>query len=528
MPKRFNQLAVEATAPAPDDVLPIDGATNATRRLRANRIQEWDSTRSAGGYLWSDGTTANRAIVQTPGARGNLAGAPVASCLVWVDVPTSPWGTGGNASTIAAISGSAIVSPNNTINNLHILGGGSGLFITQMGAVSTSNARGFSWNGFQGAYAGQRIWLEVRFARGSANPVVRVNGIDISSSFTLTTLGTFPEWLDAGLSTTNFLTGFNWPAGIAPLGRWLNAHLTDAESDAWRITGRPPAWAAMGGSCQALISSATRNSDFSAGATDWTSGTATVAVTAGQLVITRTASTDQFAGLASNFFREPFILNARYRLRVNIVANTGLVRFRSAGVSFANFMTDTSSTGLQTYEFTYVGQGTWTGLEIGLIGGAGGATASVTIDDLFVERLGALSEPAVQPIPVVRDLTVIGGNQGRLVGMQPVISEVASPFSIIDVPAQAYTAGTWVQILGGAIIGNRRRRIVSVSGNSSANTTIDLGTNGSTAGLVSAQTANGDFDVATFAGRIVPAGASLWVRFAGATTANVTLQLAPA
>jgi hypothetical protein len=325
----------------------------------------------------------------------------------------------------------------------------------------------------------------------------------------------------------------NWPAGIAPLGQWLNAHLTDAESEAWRITGRPPAWVAAGGSRVA-----TYTSNFSVDADGWTE------IAGGQSVLT--GNIDAVSGVD-----DTLRISRGTTGVIQIQQPTFLSTAQGVGQGFElifDYFLDSAS-GITSFYLGGVGspqsnsitpvEGAWqTGVRLATnlytapryiaANGALATGKNLYFKNIVLRRTGALSLPAVQPVPVVRDLTTLGGNQARLVGMTPIPGTEASPFTFIEVPATAFTAGTWTQILGGVLLGGRRQRIVSISGNSSANTTLDVGTNGSTATLVSAQTTNGDFDIGTFAGRIVPASSSLWLRFAGATTANVTIQLAPA
>jgi hypothetical protein len=200
------------------------------------------STFASRGYIYSDGATTSRAQIQTPGTRGNLAGAPVASWVGWVDVPTSNPSADGDVSQLSnSISGSNTAS-------LRIISDITGALVLQAtGVAGYGDRRVFTYSGFRSNYSGQRVWLEIRLTNGTTNPVIRVNGSDVSSSFTLSTTGTPPDWLFSSLNNSFHLTATNWPAGPAPLGQWLNAHLTNTESETWRTTGRPPAWVAAGG-----------------------------------------------------------------------------------------------------------------------------------------------------------------------------------------------------------------------------------------------------------------------------------------
>jgi len=199
----------------------------------------------------SDGATSNRAQIQGPfdavnNPRGWVAGAAVMEWCGWVDVPTSA------ASTLWVFSTStsaALPHPDRPVNSLGANIFTNTLSITQRGPTQDTDTRQVAWVAFRSTYSGQRIWLSVVFTQGTAtNPVIKVNGTDISASFSLTTGGTPPAWLDAAMVPTYHLTGYNWPAGRASLGQWILGSLTAAESIAWMITGQPPAWVAAGGS----------------------------------------------------------------------------------------------------------------------------------------------------------------------------------------------------------------------------------------------------------------------------------------
>lgn len=526
---RINALATTAAAPAQDDFLELDGATNGTRKIRANAIQEWDSTRAVLGYLYSDGATSGRAQVQTPGARGNLAGAAQASWVGWVDVPTS------NPSAdiqIASLVSTITATPWSASSLYLNIAPAGPLQITQVNG-SLSNSRIFSLTNFRSTYSGQRIWLEIRFTFGVSDPVVFINGVNVSSLFSIGILGS-ANWLDATTPNVYQLTGMNWPAGIAPLGCWLNAHLTNAESESWRITGRPPAWVAAGGSMVDLV----QNGGFEtvgAGGSDVFSWWAES--NAGSSVIVRD-TTDFYAGSAScridmdssasnAYISGPVNLEVgkRYRLRfaAKCSVNGGSTSIRSASVNYGSVGL-TNAWSMYTFDFTATISG---GFEF-VRSDPAQTNRSFWFDSVSIVQIGALSLPAVQPINVVEDLTALGGNQARLVGMVPVPISPA-PISVIEIPARLFTGGTYVEILGGAITGPRKRRIVSVTGNTSAAANLHLGTTSSGTQIFGSPTVgvSGDFDIgnASFTTRIVPANASLHVMFSANTTASLHIHL---
>lgn len=415
-----------------------------------SKVDPLVATRAAGGYIWSDGATAIRAIVHTPGARGNLAGAAQASWVGWVDVPSS------NAVTVFIASiGASSVGDNNGAYSLNLcINSGGTLEINAIGVSGFSNRRVFQWLLFRATYSGQRVWLEVRLSKGTSNPVIRVNGADVSSSFSQATAGTPPEWLDAALVSTFHAVGGWWPAGIAPLGCWLNTHLSDSESEAWRLTGRPPAWVVQGGSViEQVPSGAFLNGQFET----FTGATAT-----GFNAVNTTS-----VGNAS----APFAVQRgqRLRIRYTLTVNSGSVP--TIGIQ-----------GEPTSNFLALSPGT--NLILDLPPAGVGANANPRIEVLIfaatdfaitihgISLIGALSLPGVQPIAVLDDVTSIGGNQARLVGMVPVCER--RDWRIV---ARTSTNGN-EQLLGGAVFAEpERHRIDSwvVNNVGAATRTVSLG-----------------------------------------------------
>lgn len=206
------------------------------------------------GYIHSDGVMSNRAQVQIPGARGNLASAPLAQWCGWVNVASTayPATSGGGAEVARLGSSPTLPLPSFSSWGLYLFFNADELRLSARGAGG-GDARDFYNATFRTTYSGQKVWMELRLTAGAANPVILVNGVDVSSMFTAATFGTSPDWLASSLDSTYHLTGFNWPAGEAPLGCWLNAHLTQAESDDWRTKGKVPAWVQSGGSMTSVV-----------------------------------------------------------------------------------------------------------------------------------------------------------------------------------------------------------------------------------------------------------------------------------
>jgi hypothetical protein len=171
-------------------------------------------------------------------------------------------------------------------------------------------------------------------------------------------------------------------------------------------------------------------------------------------------------------------------------------------------------TAIGTTDFTLIGAASNTvGVQFTATGvGTGTGTAI---------KAGALTLPRYQPITVVEDVTGIGDNYGRLVGITPVVQETPDGMEIV-VPYN-YT-GSSIQLMGGAVLDGQAYRVDSVTGTSSASVNLSLGTSASGTQIVNAQAVNGNFDIATYASRITT-GTSLYLTFSGNTTGTVKIKL---
>ena len=94
------------------------------------------SARQQNNWIYSDGATTSRAIVQTPGSRGNLAGIASASWVGWVDVPSSS-----SSAEIASISSSTSALASATAWSLGIAFSTNDLVIRANGATVATDFR---------------------------------------------------------------------------------------------------------------------------------------------------------------------------------------------------------------------------------------------------------------------------------------------------------------------------------------------------------------------------------------------------
>ena len=214
-------------------------------------------------YLVSDGTAGSRVQWQ-PGAIGAMAGLP--AVFRWEGVvptsnPTAADGIEFGSSKLRQLRRGrewVRIQQDYDVRRAHN---------PRNGSTASTNFRDLTYTGFRAAYSGQWVRLAVVFPVGNSttNPLIYVNGVDITASFTLSTSGTPPNWMDASLVSTYHLAGYNSPANlpfvayIPIIGAW-----TPAEAIEWTGGGRAPVWCDNPGSAVA-----TYTSDFSAGVDGW-------------------------------------------------------------------------------------------------------------------------------------------------------------------------------------------------------------------------------------------------------------------
>jgi hypothetical protein len=522
------EIATDAEADAETDDARIMSPLKTSRQIKA-KLNPIAATRAQSSYGQGDGITVGRGIVYPGSDRTLLTSVAafefVAEALFPATTVNENRGilTVGNTSVNATTGGfSFIVYGAHLFFNLGISGG-------QWQAVNYA---------LTNAGLRKRFHVSIPCGTQSAPTVTDETGATVTFTQSVAPSGA-DAWLGSTLAVRAFVVGTSWPAGEIPRVVPILGTLSTAEKTEYRTTGRLPAWVMAGGSAVSLYSS-----DFSAGLNGWSTGS-------GTLDFNQDGVTD---GTTSKDNCLRFYANASNVAHGAILSLPAAVAGRRIRVS-GEYYIPAGQTAVNGIEFQTTGMsatphlsavGVWSTFSVESISGgsplnfylkAGGtgyifAGANSATDDrvfvrnIVVTQLGAVTFPAYQGVGTVRDLTARGAtdsNQGRLVGVTPILA-VAQCGSAIKIPAQAFGAGTWVQILGGAVTGGNKQRIVSITGNSSANTTIDVGINGSTATIASAQTTNGDFDVATFLSRFLAANSSVWVRFAAATTAHVTIN----
>ena len=379
------------------------------------------------GYPNSDGATANRAAgiygpfdaVNNP--REYVAGAATYTVAGIVTIPsTTP------SAYIGILNVQATTTANVDNRGMRVyLGNTNELVVDAQGAAWAADRRSFTNATFRTTYSGQTIFLKITLTQGTAtNPIVEVNGVNISASFTLATTGTPPAWLDAAMVPTYRLVGYNWPSGPAPIVTPIMGQTSAADDAFYMQTGKWPAWVVAGGSAGNEILNASRNSNFSALATDFTAGSnCIVSAATGALIMTSIASVgNQFAQLATGFLRSGALrFGNSFRVVGNVSANTtgGAIRISDSSGNQAFQLT--ASTGAFDVIITPTSS-FWAGGFIVSSAVQPASVVSFTLASISFYPLGAISLPSVQPINVIDDVSGIGGNQGRLLGCTAVTS----------------------------------------------------------------------------------------------------------
>lgn len=177
------------------------------------------------GFAISDGSTTDRAERAQYGAVGDVAGLPVTFVSEFV-VPTS----NPSASIRICDVTSGVTPPYGNSATCFLFTDGE-LRVASYGTLVTDQRR-LGYANFRADYSGQSVRISIAFPNGDSttSPTIYINGEDKTSSFSLTTIGTPPNWMDADIATTWFLSGHNWPAGRTPYSCLIIGALSATEA----------------------------------------------------------------------------------------------------------------------------------------------------------------------------------------------------------------------------------------------------------------------------------------------------------
>ena len=412
----------------------------------------------------SDGATANRAQIQGPfdavnNPRGWVAGAAV---LTWDGVVTVP-SVQPTVPLFIHILGDVGAYPwtRSVCNLATYFANASDILSISTGSANWVNLQQFNSTSFRSTYSGQTNRLRVYFVQGTTNPVVLWGDVDISASFTPATAGTPPAWLDAAMVPTYHLTGYNWPAGPAPVGCWILGSLTDADHAFHRSTGQYPAWVVAGGSMRNWLTG--DSATFTSSLGSWANYAAGVAsLVSNKMRITFNGSN---GGASIGLLLTASPVGRKYTLKVTLSGVSATGAALQVGGEFNTKANIALTNGTQYIDFS-----TEAGVDNFLIYGIG-LTGTIDFDDLWLYERGAISLPGIQPCAVVDDLTTIGDNCALLVGMTPVPNR-----NVERIADYTITSGN-EQLMGGSVFrGTSQDYIKSWTIiNSGGTTTVSLG-----------------------------------------------------
>jgi hypothetical protein len=413
-------------------------------------------TISRGDYIQSDGATANRAAgIYGPYDAVNNPREYVAGAASLTDAMVIPVPTASSTAEIVGRSSSNTALASETAWSMGIAWSGNDLVIRCNGATPETDFRTLTFTGLRTTYSGQTIFAKAAYTNGTTAPVFSINGGTISGGTASNGGGTTPDWLSASLVPTYRVNGYNWPAGPAPIVRPILGQTSAADDAFYMQRGKPPAWVVAGGSMRASITNS-----FDSESSGW------VAVNSG--TITNNVGFVQFYSPANDIRVER---SAAIPLGTKV-----LISFEARAPSTATSMA------VATYFNTGTSvtlTGSWDGYTVELGSGTNSIPSSlilrvngdglVQMRNLSIKPLGALSLPSVQPINVLDDVSGIGGNQGRTLGMT----------AVTDKTKWRISANTWTngnqQILAGPILDSNKDVIDLVEQSTTGTPTTTIG-----------------------------------------------------
>lgn len=493
-------------------------ATRARGDARWGSIESVQS-RASLDYVQSDGaTTARRIELVAPAAAINIAGKDWTYVGEPVLIPTS------NPSTEAfffAWSNDGSTSPLSQDYTLSAYISTAGALVIRE-SVDSGDSKQITYSGFRAAYSGQEVRLIVAFRGGEiSQPEIWANGVDITSRFTTWPSG--PAWVGASLGCGAFTQGFNWPAGPFRPGRAVTRKFAQADVDFVSRGGMLTAADERGGSRANLSTT-----DFSPSGSGYTGVGSSFSATS--FVLAASGS-----GVARAGSRAAFAISAGERVRVRCTvggmwtgsaadirivsgSDTGSIVAPCEATSLGTISSGSarvSTTGIVTA--TFVATSAASDARVVIVSSTTPSASSLTVSSILVDRVGALSEPVVQPILALDDATS-NGFQSRMIGFDPV-----TPRKDWRIVARSATNGN-AQLLGGSIFrdANRHRIDSIVVRNAGSSRTISIGNASGGSQYVSSATAAAGLSDHTPATRF-NGTANIWIASDGTDELTTTI-----
>jgi hypothetical protein len=337
----------------------MSGSRNFNPQTIQDLVLPWLGCRDIAPTLLSDGATSNRRLEATPGSPGALGGMPATFWVKRFYVPTSNPSASAYIILLAAGSGGDSASNNAFVVYLTTAGI---LRIRQNGAAGATDYRLFDYAAFRSTYYGQWVQIVISFPTGDSttNPIITVNGVDISALFTPSTAGAYTNWMPTTLAAANVAVGLNWPSGPVPEVEYGPGAWTAAEALTAAQTGLAPGWWQVGtGSAVANYSS-----DFSATADGWTGGTG-LTLTSNQDGVSGEDDTLKISYSATNSLyiqknNTALKYGAAYRRTFRYLAESGAV----SGTAYWGGPNSTGASGAYLVGTQIVADGTWRTAEV--------------------------------------------------------------------------------------------------------------------------------------------------------------------
>jgi len=495
-------------------VLPKSALYNvASMEEEFEQVQSQLATKASRGRAISDGATPDRATRWVPGAIGDVAGLPSALALEGVDVPAAnPAGK----LYLAAWAASATSDPETQAWAAALYIDTSGYLVFHVtGATPATDYRTYTSDAAVVTGEAYTTRAVLSGNSGTVSPSLSLGGATLAAT-EANGAGTDPDWFSPSLNTTYLLGGYELPAGQMPtviptLGTW-----TDPEALAWTAGGAFPDRFEQPGSAVNLRAGLSFQNGASAPDTLTVSGmsiTQCVVTSPVDQVVTSSAFTTEVGKTYAIIIPDFALASGSYpQVRIAEATNLTTADGSDGGKDFNAYA------GEAVLTFTAGGNGS--NLRLGF---RCDSATDFSCGPVQMVEVGSIIRPYHQPGLAVGDMN--GRLAGRLVGGFQV-PEAGVRDIVIDVP-YAYE-GSSIQVLGGDILGGLDARVVSVSGYADDDTTGSLGTTSGGTEIVNAQAIDGDFDIATFASRVISAGASLyWTPAADPTNGTLQIVLRP-
>jgi hypothetical protein len=387
----INVLSTLANSVAPDDFLAIVGTTYGLRRISPlDQAGQLRNALAPRGGITFDGTSATYATAAL-GNAGNIGESDDFSLNLVFQVPTA---NPSSSAGIAVIDATSSTPSNNRSLNLTLQSTGVLNISFRNPASPTNQAYDvYLTPNLVSTWGGKRIMLTVVVSASRGTLVLYVNGYSqafTTSATSFTGYGSnIAGWLTLGSQAGGSASPVSYYAATLYAYALAQADVTEI----FELGGHPPRrfrWG-YGGN---LISNLSRNSTFSALATDWSAGSnATVSAATGNLVVTGTGTGNVYALLAAAYLAAVSKNISGYiRVRGNLSAvggGAGTIYVNDSGGS-QSISIGSSTAAFDTGAVQQAAGTNWGGLTIAPGSGGQVSGATFTLGSVVVTLPGAV------------------------------------------------------------------------------------------------------------------------------------------